>query len=165
MCKTEYSNLRDAYWPIIRDTSEVGQPLIHFALDQRIHSLPYHYADTTLHNFMSVDLLILGAGWVSTFLIPLCEDRGITFAATSRSGHDSTIPFTFDPESEDHRQYEVLPDAKTVLITFPIKTNGASQRLVEGYRSTRGVRIDNLSFIQLGTTSIWDVSLIIAHST
>jgi hypothetical protein len=108
---------------------------------------------------MSVDLLILGAGWTSTFLIPLCEERGIHFAATTRCGREDTIQFTFDSESDDHGPFKILPDAKTVLITFPIPTRGASQRLVIGYRSTRKTRIDKLGFIQLGATSIWDVSV------
>ncbi|KAF9444692.1 hypothetical protein P691DRAFT_711478 [Macrolepiota fuliginosa MF-IS2] len=105
---------------------------------------------------MSVDLLILGAGWTSTFLISLCEERGIRFAATSRSGRDATIPFVFDPDSDDQTVYETLPDAQTVLITFPIQKGGASQRLVEGYKSTRRNKMDKVGFIQLGATSIWD---------
>lgn len=108
---------------------------------------------------MSVDLLILGAGWTSTFLIPLCEERGISFAATSRSGRGVTIPFVFDPDSDDQKPYQALPDAQTVLITFPIQTSGASRRLVTSYQSTRkSDRKDQTRFIQLGATSNWDVS-------
>jgi len=113
---------------------------------------------------MSVDLLILGAGWTSTFLIPLCDERGIQVAATSRSGRDGTIPFVFDPESDDTRPYEALPDAKTMLISFPIKIIGASQRLVTGYLSTRRDAKYKVGFIQLGATSIWDVSLELVRS-
>jgi len=116
------------------------------------------------HFPMSVDLLILGAGWTSTFLIPLCDERGIQVAATSRSGRDGTIPFVFNPESDDTRPYEALPDAKTILVSFPIKTTGASQRLVTGYLSTRRGAKDKVGFIQLGATSIWDVSLELMHS-
>jgi len=108
---------------------------------------------------MAVDLLILGAGWLSTFLIPLCTERSITYAATTRSGHDSTINFTFDPDSNDVEPYRILPDAKTVLITFPIVKAGAATRLVKLYQSSgsslgpegRG----RARFIQLGTTGIW----------
>lgn len=106
---------------------------------------------------MSVDILILGAGWSSNFLMPLCKERGIKFAATSRSGRDATIPFLFDPDSDDQRPYEALPDAKTVLITFPIQKSGASQRLVKCYASSRKNKII-VGFIQLGATSMWDVS-------
>ncbi|KAL4245291.1 hypothetical protein ABKN59_009814 [Abortiporus biennis] len=112
-----------------------------------------------------VDLLILGAGWTSTFLIPLCHKRQISFAATSRPGSHKpdTIPFEFDPHSDDITPFEILPDAKTVLITFPIKVKGASERLVRLYQKTRQdvlVNVDggtvNPAFIQLGSTGIWD---------
>ncbi|KAJ7767190.1 hypothetical protein B0H16DRAFT_1453522 [Mycena metata] len=106
---------------------------------------------------MSVDILILGAGWTSTFLIPLCQESNITCAASTRSGAASTIPFEFQPNSDDPEPYKALPDAKTVLITFPITVSGASERLVRLYTSTRRHSAgDPPAFIQLGTTSIWD---------
>ncbi|KAF5327283.1 hypothetical protein D9619_004032 [Psilocybe cf. subviscida] len=103
-----------------------------------------------------VDLLILGAGWTSTFLITLCADRGVTYAGTSRAGREGTIKFAFDPDSDDPTPYTVLPDARTVLITFPIDKPGASQRLVQLYSQTRLTQESEPRFIQLGTTSIWD---------
>jgi hypothetical protein len=108
-----------------------------------------------------VDILILGAGWTSTFLIPLCTQRGISYAATRRSSPSgTTIKFEFDPTSDDPEPYKVLPDAKTVLITFPINGAGASKRLVSLYKSTRTNphAHGEVLFIQLGTSSIWDVS-------
>ncbi|KAJ7755566.1 hypothetical protein B0H16DRAFT_717364 [Mycena metata] len=106
---------------------------------------------------MSVDILILGAGWTSTFLIPLCQESEITCAASTRSGAGSTIQFEFQPNSDDPEPYKALPDAKTVLITFPITVSGASERLVKLYTSTRRDSAgDPPAFIQLGTTSIWD---------
>ncbi|CDO71810.1 hypothetical protein BN946_scf184939.g34 [Trametes cinnabarina] len=106
----------------------------------------------------TVDLLILGAGWTSTFLIPLCQSRGISSSATSRTGRDDTIAFEFDPHSLDPRPYQVLPNAKTVLITFPIKVQGASERLVKLYQQTHGEGPESpkTAFIQLGSTGIWD---------
>ncbi|KAF9459974.1 hypothetical protein BDZ94DRAFT_1311931 [Collybia nuda] len=108
-----------------------------------------------------IDILILGAGWTSTFLTPLCDVRSITYAATTRSGRDSTIPFTFIPLSEDPVPYSLLPDAHTVLITFPIEVPGASECLVRLYRESRtpGTWMSKkgaTSFIQLGTSGIWD---------
>ena len=111
---------------------------------------------------MPVDLLILGAGWASNFLVKLCDERGVSHAATSRSGRESTIKFEFDPESDDLEPYGVLPSASTVLITFPIDKPGASERLIRLYTNSR--RQGSLSgelkprFIQLGTTGMWDVS-------
>ena len=108
-------------------------------------------------NSMGVEILILGAGWASTFLIPLCNERSISYAATTRSGRNSTIKFNFDPDSDDAEPYKVLPDALTVLITFPIEKAGASTLLVSLYRSSRSSPGPcRTRFIQYGTTNIWD---------
>ena len=114
---------------------------------------------------LSVDLLILGAGWTSTFLVPLCLSRRVSYAATSRPAHPKpdTIPFEFDEHdpSPDPAPFALLPRARTVLITFPVKQSGASERLVRLYEKTH-VRSDTeadvkTGFIQLGSTGIWDV--------
>ena len=99
-----------------------------------------------------VELLILGAGWTSAFLIPLLQSSGIPFAATSRNGREGTIPFSFDPSSENVERYKSLPDATTVLITFPVTKNVGC--LVGGYNKTRsgtggGIGVN---WIQLGST-------------
>jgi hypothetical protein len=99
-----------------------------------------------------VDLLILGAGWTSQFLIPLLQSSSISFAATTTTGHDSTIPFKFDPDSTDSTPYTHLPAATAVLITFPLKGPGQSQLLTSLYRSVHG----GANFwIQLGSTGIF----------
>ncbi|KAF9552563.1 hypothetical protein CPC08DRAFT_789799 [Agrocybe pediades] len=105
-----------------------------------------------------VDILILGAGWTSSFLTKLCNERQITYAATTRSGRDSTIKFVFDPDSDDIQPYVGLPKAAAVLITFPIIAKGASQRLVRLYTESHGDLDggEKTKFIQLGTSSIWD---------
>ena len=115
----------------------------------------------------TVDILILGAGWTSTFLIPLCRETCLSYAATSRQGSDSTIKFEFFPDSDDSKPFEVLPNASTVLITFPIEQRGASERLVRLYANSRrweeseqGFDHTRVQFIQLGTSSIWDVSYV-----
>ncbi|RPD72447.1 hypothetical protein L226DRAFT_573188 [Lentinus tigrinus ALCF2SS1-7] len=116
---------------------------------------------STATNSAPVDLLILGAGWTSKFLIPLCAARGISHAATSRSGRDDTIKFEFDPASDDAEPFRALPDAQTVLITFPIYRSGASARLVRLYEEThpsKGSGSDGrkTAFVQLGSSGIWD---------
>lgn len=100
-----------------------------------------------------VDLLILGAGWTSTFLIPQLKREGITYAATTTTGHDNTIPFKFDPYSVDPEPYKRLPSAKTVLVTFPLKGQGQSMTIVGLYRNAHGAKNN---WIQLGVTSIWN---------
>ncbi|KAF1918341.1 hypothetical protein BDU57DRAFT_195807 [Ampelomyces quisqualis] len=100
-----------------------------------------------------VDLLILGAGWTSTFLIPLLKTEGIDYAATTTTGRDNTIPFSFNPDSGDAEPYKRLPAAKTVLVTFPLKGHGQSKNIVGLYRSIHG---PHNNWIQLGVTSIYN---------
>lgn len=102
----------------------------------------------------AVDFLILGAGWTSDYLIPLLQSQRISYASTTRSGRDSTLKFEFNPESDDTRPFQVLPTAKTILITFPIKNLGGSKRLVELYLLTHS---NPTSFIQLGSSGIYSV--------
>jgi hypothetical protein len=100
-----------------------------------------------------VELLILGAGWTSTFLIPQLKREGITYAATTTTGHDNTIPFKFDPDSGDAEPYKRLPAAKTVLITFPLKGPGQSNNIVGLYRNIHGPKNN---WVQLGSTGIFN---------
>ncbi|KAL7267514.1 hypothetical protein RUND412_009894 [Rhizina undulata] len=101
----------------------------------------------------AVDFLILGAGWTSTYLIPELTANNITFASTNRSGTTGSLPFTFDPDSSDPTPFTILPSAKTVLITFPIRGPGGSETILRLYSETHGDV--NPNFIQLGSTGIW----------
>ena len=107
-----------------------------------------------------IDILILGHGWTSQHhLVPLLikqnnqtvttaaathnqhehKHRNLTYAYTTRSGRGGSIAFTFDPDTEDDddlEPYKVLPAAKNVLVTFPLKGAGQSRRLVRGYERT-----------------------------
>ncbi|KAI1652466.1 hypothetical protein F4813DRAFT_309276 [Daldinia decipiens] len=106
--------------------------------------------------YEGVGLLILGAGWTSTFLIPLLNREQIKYAATTRDGRDDTIRFKFDPKSSDAGPFEVLPVAKTILITFPLQGEGQAKHLVRMYESThQKPGRSKPHFIQLGATSIW----------
>ncbi|KAL2258731.1 hypothetical protein VTK26DRAFT_7828 [Humicola hyalothermophila] len=112
-------------------------------------------------------LLILGAGWTSTFLIPLLQSRNIPFAATTTTGHPvagaPTIPFKFDPsvpEDETRSAIAALPRARYILITFPLLGTGPSRLLVEAYETTHRTAAataprSQFRFIQLGSTGIW----------
>lgn len=99
-----------------------------------------------------VELLILGAGWTSTFLIPLLERNKIPYGATTTTGRDDTIPFTFKPDSDDLEPYRNLPSAKTVLVTFPLKGTGQSKLITSLYRKVHG---EKNNWIQLGSTGIY----------
>ena len=107
-----------------------------------------------------VDILILGAGWTSDFLIPILEESNIVFASTTRDGRTrsgrETIKFEFDADSPDRTQFEQLPHAQTVLITFPIYKSEGSEILVRSWKETHSD--SQAAFIQLGSTGIWTVS-------
>jgi hypothetical protein len=100
-----------------------------------------------------VDILILGAGWTSTFLIPQLDSSSIAHAETTTTGRDSTIPFKFDPESSDVDPYKQLPSARTVLVTFPLVGKGQSKHITKLYRSIHG---EENHWIQLGSTGIFN---------
>lgn len=110
----------------------------------------------TLSADSSCDLLILGAGWTFSFLAShiAAEHPSLSYIATTRDGRNGTLKWAWDAEQEGHQQYEALPRAKTVLITYPIKGEGGSKRMVEGYEAVHGA----VRWIQLGSTGIFDVS-------
>ena len=116
-----------------------------------------------------LDLLILGAGWTSTFLIPLLRARHLTFAATTRSGRTvagaETLKWTFNPDetstttAAEKSQFANLPLAKCVLVTFPLTGKGQSQLVVEGYEKVWGGKLEGGRgrFVQLGSSGIWQI--------
>ncbi|KIX07558.1 uncharacterized protein Z518_02211 [Rhinocladiella mackenziei CBS 650.93] len=117
----------------------------------------------------SVTLLILGAGWTYQFLSPLLTKENISYAATTTTGRDGTIPFRFDPQADDKAPFEPLPFAAYVLVTFPLKGSGASRTLVDLYAATHSQSHSDgqsgfggndgamkaTKWIQLGSTGIY----------
>jgi len=109
-------------------------------------------------NAASVEFLILGAGWTSTFLLPLLEAGSFTYAATTQTGRDKTIKFRFDVDRDNNEAFRTLPYSNTILITFPLRGTGASQKLVHCYEQTHSQKDKNQRaplFIQLGSTAAW----------
>ncbi|KAK5114154.1 hypothetical protein LTR62_002724 [Meristemomyces frigidus] len=109
-----------------------------------------------------VDLLILGAGWTSTFLIPLLASQQLSYAATTRDGRKvagtTTIKWSFNPDDKDKKQFSSLPPAKHVLITFPLTGKHQSKTLVHGYEAAYASKGGGgVRFIQLGSTGIWQI--------
>lgn len=106
-----------------------------------------------------VDILILGAGWSSTFLIPLLKSRNHTFAATTRDGRQvantDTIKWSFDPDSKGDSRLRSLPLAQHVLITFPLTSAEQTDFLVKNYLQGHKKQQDQVRFIQFGSTGIW----------
>ncbi|KAL2349633.1 hypothetical protein BJ546DRAFT_696292 [Cryomyces antarcticus] len=105
-----------------------------------------------------LDLLILGAGWTSTFLIPLLKSRHQAYAATTTTGRDGTIKFQFDPSASDSSYFSILPTARNVLITFPLVGTGQSKLIISSYLSTRPhTSSATTRFMQLGSTGIFQI--------
>ena len=67
------------------------------------------------------------------------------------------MTFVFDASSDVIETYRNLPDASTVLITFPISTeSGGPTKLVNLYAGSRQSAIQP-RFMLLGATGIWEV--------
>jgi hypothetical protein len=101
-----------------------------------------------------VDLLVLGAGWTSQWLLPLAAAKGIKTAATTRDGRNGSLVFAFDPASDDSTPFEALPPARTILVSFPVKEKGGISKLVRFYNQTHGHH--HARYIYLGSTGIWE---------
>lgn len=104
-----------------------------------------------------MDYLILGAGWTSTFLIPLLKTKDLTYTATSTTGRDGTTKFKFDPSTTDQSYFSDLPSAQNVLITFPLMGKGQSELLVDAYKKTHPRKAEDVRFLQLGSSGIFQI--------
>ncbi|KAI7939629.1 hypothetical protein MJO29_014365 [Puccinia striiformis f. sp. tritici] len=121
------------------------------------------------------DLLILGAGWTAEFLISYIEQHKKNFSyrttTTNGGGRFDSIKFKFDPtdrrvgqgEREDSNQFAKLPNARSILISFPIKEPGGSEFLLKSYLQSRPSSTSSdsqppsvIDVIQLGSSGIFD---------
>ena len=106
-----------------------------------------------------VVILILGTGWTTSYLQPLLAAQGFSHVATSSSGRSGSIPFKFDPLNPmDSEPYSSLPNAKMLLVTFPLRSAEEAEGLVHGYLSTRRpayTESNPLQVVLLGSTGIW----------
>lgn len=101
-------------------------------------------------NSSTVEILILGAGWLYQFLHPLLTRSSVSHVGTTRDGRANTIPFTFDPASTDPTPYTLLPRATTILITFPLLGPSAPHTLRDLYASAHPTSSPH--YILLGST-------------
>ncbi|KAJ1680139.1 hypothetical protein EV182_000604 [Spiromyces aspiralis] len=103
-----------------------------------------------------VELLVLGKGFVGQYVTQYCREMNISCAATTRDGRDGTIqwclPESPSPSSSLSSAGGVdagLPQARAVLLTFPIRQVETMDWLVTAYNS----RCDsNVRWIYLGST-------------
>lgn len=116
-----------------------------------------------------LDILVLGAGWTATFLLPLLREHKLLFAATTSDGRtvagSPTLAWRFDPAAPPPAQqaaFAALPRARHVLVTFPLQGAGQSKLLVDAYTATHGGHGNDADpphrFIQLGSTGIWQAA-------
>ncbi|OQO06801.1 hypothetical protein B0A48_08589 [Cryoendolithus antarcticus] len=108
-----------------------------------------------------LDILILGAGWTSTFLIPLLKTKNFNFAATTKDGREvashKTIKWSFNPDGDSDSDLGTLPLAQHVLVTFPLTSAAQTDFLVSKYIATHRPHAADTRFIQLGSTGIWQI--------
>lgn len=108
----------------------------------------------------TIDVLVIGAGWTSQFLIPRLDAAHLTYKATSTTGRDDTVKFKYDPEINDTSYFSILPDARYLLITFPLRGAIQTRQFLDAYKLTRerGSSAGSPRVIQLGSTGIWQSS-------
>ncbi|KAF8759556.1 Epoxide hydrolase N terminus [Rhizoctonia solani] len=81
----------------------------------------------------AVDILILGAGWLSHFLFPILYESNLTYAATSRTGlTPDTIKWSLGDTSK------VLPKASTVVVMFPVENWDALSGSLRNIKAVTG---------------------------
>lgn len=94
-------------------------------------------------------------------MIPLLAEKKVSYASTTPDGRDGSLKFSFDPKDETPKDFKKLPNAKAIVIIFPIYESGGSEKLVEWYRQSHPSLDDTeIRWIQLGSTGIWDVSFV-----
>jgi hypothetical protein len=150
------------WWSVINSGHQFGTPRGWSSIIQA--PIPRHLSKkhptskiVTTADMQEMDILILGAGWTSTFLIPLLKARNLTYAATSTTGREGTIKFKFDPSETDPTYFKTLPAARNILITFPLTEKGQAHRLVWSYNFTHQRLSRNARYLQLGSTGIWQI--------
>lgn len=95
-------------------------------------------------------------------MIPLLSEKKISHASTTRDGRDGSLKFSFDPKDDSpSADFKKLPNAKAIVIIFPIYEVGGSKKLVDWYRDSHpSLHDDEIRWIQLGSTGIWDVRIL-----
>jgi len=107
-----------------------------------------------------VDILILGAGWYSQYLIPLIQsDPSLSFVATTRDGRVVTgyTTIKFEVSDRDETDWARLPKARTVVLSFPTVSPGAVTKYIRAYELVHGAGWTR--WIQLGSTGTFDAAV------
>ncbi|KAI9094916.1 hypothetical protein DFS34DRAFT_627682 [Phlyctochytrium arcticum] len=107
-------------------------------------------------NIMSVKLLVVGVGWAGKYVLDFCGTQNVSCVGTTRDGRDGTIHFEFDPTSDDSSKFKALPQAETVLITFPLRGATVANRFTHHYNATH--QGPSPQYILFGSTRAWTPS-------
>jgi hypothetical protein len=83
--------------------------------------------------------------------------ENISYGATTTTGRDGSLKFKFECDAKNLEEYNALPAAKTVLITFPLRGKQSSSCLYNAYTETHNHCNIRFHFIQLGSTSIFTI--------
>ncbi|KAJ1943096.1 hypothetical protein GGF37_002805 [Kickxella alabastrina] len=97
-----------------------------------------------------IGILILGQGFIGTYLADLLRNRDFSFAATTTDGRNNTIKWRLPSSSSDVADY-ALPSANTIIVTFPLQGSAAATQLIEGYLGYHDNKI-RPQWIYLGST-------------
>jgi hypothetical protein len=101
------------------------------------------------------DLLIVGLGWEGAHLAAECTKQGVSHAATTTTGRDSTIKFIFNPDDpNDESSFSALPVCKSIIVTFPLNSKQAASNFIKLYLKTHPETTPCL--VLLGTTSFYN---------
>lgn len=116
-----------------------------------------------------VDVLLLGSGWTSTFLLPRLAAEKIAFSYTNRSGTKSAalpisqdaIEWTLPEPGQTKEQWAstlaVLPSARLIVVVMALKDEAVARELVLSYDSMMSARgyDRRTKWCMLGSTGIW----------
>ncbi|KAJ2557751.1 hypothetical protein EV175_001153 [Coemansia sp. RSA 1933] len=102
---------------------------------------------------MAVPVLILGCGFVGRYLADLLANEGIDYVATTTDGRERTIRWRLPkPEEDVSIEFEALPAARSVVITFPLQGEDSAKQLVDGYTKHHSLAPTDCYWIYLGST-------------
>ncbi|KAJ2815515.1 hypothetical protein IWW50_006801, partial [Coemansia erecta] len=83
------------------------------------------------------------------YLTDLLAQNNVTHAATTTDGRDNTIGWRFPSTTDTPLDLDALPQASTIVVTFPLQGRQAAERLI---RSFTGRSTSPIHWIYLGST-------------
>ena len=107
------------------------------------------------------DILIIGKGFIGTYVELECIGSGVRSLATTTTGRDGTIAFAYS-DNLTNKDYQKLPEAATILITFPLPSLQSPQKFLAGFTAQHR---NPANFILLGSTRAFAVKNQVWHTS